>query len=92
MELSKALQKLVVLDTQGFDFHYTSCAIYYQGLITVRKLPDDPTKKCNCGRDEAIATIFNSSVGRHLVQLGAKQPWFKREKVIRTPRAKQQGT
>ncbi len=92
MELRKAFDKIVVLDTQGWDFHYTSCGIYYQGLITSRKPKDEPTNKCTCGRDEAIATIFNSNVGRHLVQFGAKQPWFKHDKPVRTSKSKEPGT
>jgi hypothetical protein len=72
MELSKALQRLVVLETQGWDFHYTSCAIYYQGIITTKKPKDDVTYRCSCGRDDAIATVRKSHVGRMLVETAKK--------------------
>jgi len=69
MTLRAALERLAVLDNtaRGWDFHYTSCGIFNQGLFTTRKAPDDPTRICTCGRDEAIATVLASSVGRNLV-------------------------
>lgn len=70
MSLASALCRLAVLDNaaRGWDFHYTSCGIYRQGLFTTRKTLDDPTRRCTCGRDEAIAVVLASSVGKNLVR------------------------
>lgn len=64
MSLHAALERLAVLETRGADFHYTSCGIYNQGLFTTAKRRDDPTRTCNCGRDEALQVVASSRVGR----------------------------
>jgi len=68
MDLRRAVERLVVLDdrNRGWNFHYTDCGIYYQGIITQAKPKSDPTYGCTCGRDEAIDTFLNSSIARHL--------------------------
>lgn len=53
MTLHAALERLAVLEVNGWNFHYYSCGIYDQGLFTTPKYLDDPTRKCTCGRDEA---------------------------------------
>jgi len=63
MDLSQALQWLTVLEIHGTNFHYLSCGIYNQGLITTIKFVRDPSYKCTCGRDEAVRIVSRSRVG-----------------------------
>lgn len=37
MTLREALDRLAVLEANGWDFHYTSCGVYNQGLFTTAK-------------------------------------------------------
>lgn len=73
MTLYDALGRLVVLEARGENFHYTSCGIFNQGIITTRKSKDDPTYKCTCGRDEAVEMVASSRIGELIYNEVAKR-------------------
>lgn len=67
MKLDEAARLMSVRDARGWDFHYSICGIYHQGLFTVAKAKDDPTRACTCGMDEAVDVLRQSpSVRRAL--------------------------
>ena len=66
MELREAFNTISVWESRGFGFHWTSCGIYNQGLITTAKSKDDPTRECTCGIEEAIKVIKASNTWKWL--------------------------
>jgi hypothetical protein len=63
MTLRQALEWLAIIEVRGPNFHYTTCGIYHQSIITYAKAYNDPTRICTCGRDEAMRIVSTSKVG-----------------------------
>ena len=62
MKLKEAFERIAVNETNGLYFHYYSCGIYNQGIMTTYKRKDDPTRICSCGLEEAMKVIASSKV------------------------------